>query len=318
MGKQHDKKETPTQGTTPTISRQPIPIYLDAREQPKDGILYAIKMKSGNVTRVVPVLQSLTPIEAARISAHVYGDHPDNILTGGWKASSRNFSQGKNIVVLNDPYGSGFKSRVYERIVNGKVTEYVYAFAGTEDLRDAVTDIHEGSLGLFVKQYEQAAKAAKAISDELVKEELNSDELSKKKSKLSFVGHSLGGGLAAYCLAETGTDRLCTALTFNALGVSRFTKLSMKNAAITAYVLTTDPLNMIQNNNFTALGVIMADVDGKIVRVKTPEWVRTPIQAHSIDTMIEALDPTFILTNEQKAQINEAQKNFNNFWQDQW
>ena len=78
-----------------------------------------------------------SPAEAAAMAAHVYGDKKDDILLGGWRVSKTKF---KNIR-LNDR-NSGFKSQIYERVVNGKVTEYTYATAGTEDLvKDGITDI---------------------------------------------------------------------------------------------------------------------------------------------------------------------------------
>ncbi len=78
-----------------------------------------------------------TPKEAAAMAAHVYGDKKDNILIGGWRVSQTKFEG----VRLNDE-GSGFKSQIYERVVDGKVTEYAYATAGTEDLaKDGVADV---------------------------------------------------------------------------------------------------------------------------------------------------------------------------------
>jgi len=60
------------------------------------------------------------------MAAHLY-DKKDNILIGGWRVSKTKFEG----VRLNDE-ASGFKSQVYERVVDGKVTEYTYATAGTE------------------------------------------------------------------------------------------------------------------------------------------------------------------------------------------
>ncbi len=105
-----------------------------------------------------------TPKEAAAMAAHVYGDKKDNILIGGWRVSQRDF--GSN-VQLEDK-ASGFKSQVYERVVDGKVTEYAYATAGTEDLaKDGVADVAQ-PLGAS-SQY--SLSAANARGDLCVKRE---------------------------------------------------------------------------------------------------------------------------------------------------
>ncbi len=148
-----------------------------------------------------------TPAEAARIAAHVYGDKKDNILIGGWRVSHRDFG-----IKLTDE--TSLRSLVYERVVDGKVTEYVYATAGSVELRDWAENIKQ-PLGLS-KQYENAAKNAKKLSKTLGNTELN------------FVGHSLGGGEAALNSLITSDDKLKgrKAFTFNAAGVSDITKFS--------------------------------------------------------------------------------------------
>ncbi|HLZ88435.1 MAG TPA: RHS repeat-associated core domain-containing protein, partial [Puia sp.] len=171
-----------------------------------------------------------TPAEAARMAAHVYGDKKDDILIGGWRVSKRNFG-----VTLKDDK-TGLKSQVYERVVNGKVTEYVYATAGTEaSWKDVKADAVQ-PLG-FSKQYYEAADNAKTISR----------DLAKTNTELTFTGHSLGGGEAA--LEALVTDR--SAITFNAAGVGDITKFVAgtwktpfkSEDKIDAYIMATDPLN---------------------------------------------------------------------------
>ena len=78
-----------------------------------------------------------TPAEAARMAAHVYGDKKNGILTGGWQVSTRDFG----IKLQNE---SGLKSLVYERVVDGKVSEYTYATAGTEaNWSDVAADLKQ-------------------------------------------------------------------------------------------------------------------------------------------------------------------------------
>jgi RHS repeat-associated protein len=217
-----------------------------------------------------------TPAEAARMAAHVYGDKKDNILTGGWRVSTRDFG-------INKTDGTGLKSNVYERVVDGKVTEYTYATAGTEmivngklDLKDAKADVLQVA-GLS-DQVSSAADNAKSISNTLGSKEL------------TFVGHSLGGAEAA--LNAVLTDR--SAITFNAAGVSDITKVVEGNintpfkseSKINAYIMITDPLNAIQNNNFSLPGMLMPDVNGNRNYLK-PTDASSKYNGHSIDNVLK-------------------------------
>ena len=211
-----------------------------------------------------------TPAEAARIAAHVYGDKKDNILTGGWRVSRRNFK-----IKLTDE--TSLRSLVYERVVDGKVTEYVYATAGSVELRDWSENIKQ-PLGLS-KQYEKAANNAKQLSKTLGDMELN------------FVGHSLGGGEAALNSLVTSNDKLKgrKAFTFNAAGVSDLTKFKegtwktpfKSGKKIEAYILRTDPLNILQNRS-----PAMPDVNGNR-HYLSPKDLPSVYNGHSIDNIIK-------------------------------
>lgn len=209
-----------------------------------------------------------TPKEAAAMAAHVYGDKKDNILIGGWRVSERNFG-------VDLEKSSGFKSQVYERVVGGKVTEYSYVTAGTEDLKDGIADLKQ-PLGIS-GQYSQSAENARVISKQL------------GSTELTFIGHSLGGGEAAHNALSTGRS----AITFNAAGVGDMTKfisggidmMLKSESKINAYIMTTDPLNKMQNGH-TALGQLSPDVNGNRHYIKQ---TRTPVTAfggHSIDTVL--------------------------------
>lgn len=170
-----------------------------------------------------------TEEEAARIADHVYGNG-DVMLIGGWRVSNRKF--GKDVKFLDK--GSGFKSNLYERTIDGK-TEYVYATAGTDgfskkDWKNNVQQIMGES-----KQYKISMYNAEKISDALF------------NSELTFVGHSLGGGLAAANAAKTA-DKKRLAMTFNAAWVSPCTvhPKIMNGAKIDAYVNINDELNFFQ------------------------------------------------------------------------
>lgn len=104
-----------------------------------------------------------------------------------------------------DPAGmldpaSGFQAGIY-----ADEQHYVLAFAGTNDMRDWLSNVRQAT-GYDDVQYNHAvalAKSAKAaFGDALV-----------------ITGHSLGGGLAATAALATGT----LAVTFNAAGVSDHT-----------------------------------------------------------------------------------------------
>ena len=84
---------------------------------------------NGNPVKYVDLWgENPTEEEAARMSAHVYGDQPDDILIGGWKVSNK--AEELGITLTHNK--SGFKSQLYERTNKDGETEYTYAFAGTD------------------------------------------------------------------------------------------------------------------------------------------------------------------------------------------
>lgn len=218
-----------------------------------------------------------TPREAALIAMHVYNFGGE--LEGGWIQSSRTF--GLNLGNAD----TGFRSMIYERTVDNK-TEFVYAYAGTEftSLKDWGNNGKQ-AIGES-KQYEQAIANAIAISKALEGGEY----------ELAFAGHSLGGGLAAASSYATDND----AYTFNAAGVSQATlnkngvdvqKGSM-NDRIMAIIMTTDPLNSIQNSTSSALGILMPDVDGSRMNIK-PTTNSSRFNGHSMDNLFFELSKIF-------------------------
>ena len=182
----------------------------------------------GNPLRFIdPTGMAPTEEEAARIADHVYGTGKVR-LTGGWKVSKLRF---KNVNLKDDR--SGFRSELYERTIKGQ-TEYVYATAGTdfsssEDWKNDAQQIVGCS-----KQYEISMQNAERLSKAIGNKEL------------TFVGHSLGGGLAAANAFKTGRR----AMTFNAAWVSPFTIAwwNRKKAIIDAFIHYNDELNRFQVN----------------------------------------------------------------------
>ncbi len=164
-----------------------------------------------------------TEEEAARMADYVYGNG-NVILTGGWIESKNNYG------ISMDHSRSGFKSQLFERTIDG-VTEYTYAFAGTDltSIKDWGNNIVQ-LIGMS-KQYSIAMNNAEVLVREL------------KNQELTFVGHSLGGGLAA-ASAYAIEGR---AMTFNAAGVSPLTINKTSRARIDAYITINDELHLFQS-----------------------------------------------------------------------
>ena len=141
-----------------------------------------------------------TLYEAALIAKHVYGDNVE--LVGGWKVSK--------VAYKNMNSRSGLQSAVYERTIDN-VTEYVYATAGTQ--LTEFSDIKEDIMQLWgqTSQYNESIGIADKLSSQL------------GNSELTFVGHSLGGGLATANALATGKS----AITFNPAALSSTTNKNL-------------------------------------------------------------------------------------------
>ena len=137
-------------------------------------------------------------ISAALMSALAYGYNYETyseLISHNWFFVSHHESE------------SGFKYNIYRKRKSDGSFEYTYAYAGTDTedglielAKDVINDIGN-YLGYITPQYLEAAITALGIS--------NQDEL-------TFVGHSLGGGLAALSSKLTGRD----AITFNPASLS--------------------------------------------------------------------------------------------------
>jgi len=131
-----------------------------------------------------------------------------------------------------DP-NSGFKSRLFERGENG-ITQYAYAFAGTEDWHDVINDA--GQLVGSSKPYDLAVSNAQALANKL------------GPKNITYVGHSLGGGLAIAAALYTGGN----AITFNPAWLSQSTidkyhlNTSNGNNQVNNYIIAGDPLDASQ------------------------------------------------------------------------
>ena len=219
-----------------------------------------------------------TKYESALMSACVYADddfdeHYKSLNKTNWKISDRNCSFGMNYTGLGQ---NGLQSMLFEKTVDG-VTEYAYAFAGTNSIEDGLEDIAQ--LVGAAPQYDVAIANARILSDEL------------SDSELTFVGHSLGGGEAAAASMATGRK----AITFNRASISRLTQLvhnlgyprNVRNIITKSlgpdgqFIL--EHLSRVQNA--CLFGVPIMRTKGITEYLKVNQCL-SPIEAHSISTVI--------------------------------
>jgi RHS repeat-associated protein len=179
-------------------------------------------------------IQEPTPLEAATMASHVYDGKIK--LVGGWQVSKRDVKG-----LTKDDDQDGLKGNLYERTLNGN-TEYAMVYAGTEDInKDGLEDI--------LQVFGLSSQYAKAISNaEFLKDDLGDSEL-------TFVGHSLGGGLAqASALSIDGR-----AITFNPAWLSTLTSqlhnIYKSGDMITNYVIFGELLNNMQTVYGSKLGL---------------------------------------------------------------
>ncbi len=216
--------------------------------------------------------------EAALMSACAYKDerfdeYLQHLSESKWVISDKKTTIQMNYTGIGE---NGLQSMLFERTIDG-VTEYAYAFAGTNSLEDILEDV--GQIVGLAPQYNVAIDNARVLSSEL------------GDSELTFVGHSLGGGEAA--AASMATNR--TAITFNRASVSKMTKLlhnlgstrNIKNIIVKSldssgnYIM--EPVSRIQNINI--MGTVLMPSKGKTQFLKINRQLER-LDAHSISTII--------------------------------
>lgn len=239
------------------------------------------KLSSDSKSFYCPIIP--TALEAALIAEHVYGKTSDNTLVGGWKPCS-DFN--KEIITVD--FISGLVSRVYKKTEKDNIcTGYIYAYAGTKGGHFSVQDWSNNIA-------QTSGWAPQYLFANINSRKLKS--LIKRKDTLTFVGHSLGGGLAAL---SAMSNKDTSAITFNAAGVSLHTQ-KMYNAYdeshITAYIAEEDPLHYFQKNAdklqgdiYLKLSKYLSDIrpaNGKKIFKCT---YRFGLDGHSISSLIKAL-----------------------------
>ncbi len=207
----------------------------------------------------------------ALIAKHVYGgqnaqDVGDDIGREDYTVSN------VSIPNLNLTGKNGFKSALYQSTNSDGVIHYVYAFAGTENAQDWAQDAIQ--VPGMSSQYSAAVNNAKAVVASL------------GVDNVTFVGHSLGGGLAQAAALATGG----TAMTYNPAWVSiptiAFLGLNTSKGQITNFIIAGEPLNALQSTYGSYLGLVHLGNDHTLLNIST---LLNPIKAHKIDAFLGAI-----------------------------
>ena len=155
----------------------------------------------------------------ARFAAHTYGDLLDDVLPDEYHVIQR-YSTEEHL-----------RATVYTAY-----NEIICAFNGTEITNLEDWECNFSQLEGESIQYEEALNFARKLKDE------------NPYKRLIFVGHSKGGGQAAYCAYTLNKE----AVTFNPAGLSmltlrKHTSLGRNTCKIDAYIYSTDVLNALQS-----------------------------------------------------------------------
>ena len=181
-----------------------------------DPLLYPDGMNSYSYvnnayTRLTDIRGLVSQYEARDLAKAAYKANADYIPTG-WNRK----------LIINDE-STGYRGVLFER--NG---EFVYATSGTDGffaVKDWINNFQQGA-GWKSEQYEQNLMFAKALSNAI------------GDCELTFVGHSLGGGLASSSSRATGRQ----GITFNPSALHDNYNYGL-NAKIDAYVTHGDILD---------------------------------------------------------------------------
>ena len=224
----------------------------------------------------------LSALEAAWMCVAAYKSNEDEyneynkaiteLKESNWMIST----MAHNIKLSYDGFGeNGLQSVLFEREKESGGKEYAYVFAGTNSLMDLAEDVVQ--ITGISPQYSTGINNARKIDD------------LAGLSELTFVGHSLGGGLGAASSMATGRK----AITFNAASVSGPTKLTNRlqnDDNIVNYVARGieifgisfggDPLTNLQNN----IGMPASGI-----HIPVNIGLQDPLSSHSINTLVKYL-----------------------------
>ena len=166
-----------------------------------------------------------------------------------------------------EPDGLDFRARIYvkpDKSVNGK-KEYVISYRGTETGNDWKENVKQGSGTIDTSKLDTPTNANKSgiktkssyqLAVRLAKKAAQKTQA--RGDKLSYTGHSLGGGMASAAAASTSSHgKSHPAVTYNAAGLHADTlggAYPDPPAQVDAYFTPTDPLSALQDNRALVLG----------------------------------------------------------------
>jgi len=136
---------------------------------------------------------------------------------------------------------TGFKAEAY---LNTETGEVIIGFAGTQDIKDWVSNIAQGLFGAgAAPQYRQARDLAQHVSG----------FIADSPEALSFAGHSLGGGLANYAARSLNVNNHRNTQTFNPAGILNvfgvvgnvLTRNMPRNTGFNNHVIFGEPLSIL-------------------------------------------------------------------------
>ena len=184
------------------------------------------------------------------------------------------------IIQLTHPAQSDYRAAIYR---DNKTNKIFVAFRGTQSMDDL---LHADFPQVFGERTEYFAKAVEIAG--LLKQSPD-----VQAHGIEFIGHSLGGGLAARAAVEACGDALsstpprgwkCNATTFNPSGVNPDTvngkDVRLPEDYINAYVVKDEPLNSSQDNRartvsgVTSISVLVAPATLGLSAM-IPAWVAT-------------------------------------------
>ena len=185
--------------------------------------------------------------DKAFLANHTYGE--DDTLPAGYRFLDPNTPEGRNALTELgvaptdlDPPGSSFHAEIFAK-EGTEPTQYVVAYRGTRptDPKDWESNAQQ-AVGKRSDHYDRAIVLAKTVDD-------------ASNGNVSFVGYSLGGGMASAAAVATGGK---PATTFNAAGLSAQTVGGYPDepAPVDAYYVPGEVLSTVQDNRGAVLSVL--------------------------------------------------------------
>ncbi|MDE5880909.1 MAG: hypothetical protein K2H60_04205 [Muribaculaceae bacterium] len=258
-----------------------------AEERP--GLSPYIYCNSNPIMLIDPSGQRPDEYEGALMAGAVYRDKKDGYPNKHIQAlKKRNWYLSKSLnslPAMKAPGGSRLQMAVFERTTSGK-TEIAIAFAGTDSFIDGVDDLLQ-LFGLSGQYYQGAL-----IANKLVKNLETKD--------ITFVGHSMGGGIATLASYFTGFP----AMTYNPASLSRFTTSFVHipyKPNVTNYISSAnigksngviDPLTIVQRAITRKTSRLVLPLLLNCISDLPGETIRVPMKpglSHGINDMINAL-----------------------------